>query len=126
MRQVSKGFLRAVFLFCIVAGAAAPSIASEPVNLEVLETRLRDSEAIDWMQKVQLSAEVEDLKQQIQDRYRDAPSPGLNDLLGQFNALFDAVLAMLRDTDPILHNDMLASRRLIWTTLSQPAEATGS
>ena len=99
---------------------------ADSLNLTRLESRLRDSEAIDWLQKVQLNADVEDLKARIEARLTNDAGAALGDLQGHFNRLFDSVLAMLRDADPRLHRDMLVSRHLIWTTLTQPERSTGS
>ncbi len=117
--------LRTVALVvALVMGGPASAQDTGRLDLGRLESRLRNSEAIDWLQKVRLSADVEELKARIDARRRDRAA--LDDLEGHFDRLFQAVLAMLRDTDPRLHHDMLASRNHIWSALSQPKRASGS
>lgn len=119
--------LRILTLIVAVAGTwPVMANGADSLNLTRLEYRLRNSEAIDWLQKVKLNADVEDLKARIETRLTSNAGAALGDLQGHFNRLFDTVLAMLRDADPRLHRDMLASRHLIWTTLSQPKRSTGS
>ena len=110
----------------LVAAWPATASGAGALDLSRLESRLRDTEAFDWMQKMQLSAEVDELRARIEARQELDSSVGLSDLQGRFDQLFDAVLARLREADPGLHKDMLASRDRIWTTLSDPERPSGS
>ena len=104
----------------------AMASGADLLDLSRLQSRLRDFDAIDWPQKMQLSADVEALKARIEARLSEEAAPALSDLHGHFNRLFDTVLAMLRDGDRSLHRDMLVSRNLVWATLNQREQATGN
>lgn len=89
----------------LLMSGACPSLANGADSLDFsrFESRLRDSEAIDWPQIMQLNADMEAMKARIKARLMDDTGPALGDSHGHFNWLFDTVLAMLRDTAPRLH-----------------------
>ena len=122
--MISNTFRSVALVVALMVGCSVSAQDTGRVDRGRLESRLRNSEAIDWWQKVRLSADVEELKARIDARRRERAA--FDDLKGHFDRLFQTVLAMLRDTDPLLHNDMLASRNHLWTALSQPIRASGS
>jgi hypothetical protein len=105
------------------ASAAAPAPPAPPaLNLASLEQRLRDTRAIGVFTKLSLKNQVDDLLDQFRALYRGEVSIPLAKLRQSYDLLMLKVLALLQDSDPLLANDIVASREAIWGVLKDPAK----
>jgi hypothetical protein len=107
---------------------AAPPAAARPspppLNLDSLETRLRDTKAIGMFTKVSLKNQVDDLLDKFRAYYHGQTRPGLAELRRPYDLLLMKVLSLLQDTDPPLARDIVASREAIWGILADRKKFT--
>ena len=101
------------------AQAVAPAAA--PLDLDSLETRLRETSAIGLMTKLTLRNQVDDLLNQFRAFYAGKLETTLAELRHPFNLLMLKVLSLLQDKDPALAAALAASREAIWAILSDRA-----
>ncbi len=92
--------------------------AEPPLDLELLETRLRETKAIGLFTKLALKNQVDDLLDRFRDYYQGHSSVSLSQLRQPYEMLMMKVLALLQDDDPPLAHDILESREAIWNILS--------
>jgi hypothetical protein len=104
------------------ASAAATAPAPPALNLASLEQRLRDTRAIGVFTKLSLKNQVDDLLDQFRALYRGQVSIPLAKLRQSYDLLMLKVLSLLQDSDPLLANDIVASREAIWGVLKDPAK----
>jgi hypothetical protein len=104
------------------ARAAAAVPAAPALNLSSLEQRLRDTRAIGVFTKLSLKNQVDDLLNQFRALYRGQVSIPLAKLRQSYDLLMLKVLSLLQDSDPLLANDIVASREAIWGVLKDPAK----
>ncbi len=102
------------------AGPAAT--APSPLDLESLETRLRETKAISTFTKLALKNQLDDLIERLRAFYRGQLETSLAELRRSFDLLVMKVLALLQDTDPPLARSLMLSRESIWGVLSEPAK----
>ena len=101
------------------AGPAKP--AAPPLDLTLLEKRLRETDAIGVFTKLTLKNQVDDLLNQFRAYYQGRVKIKLAELRQPYDLLILKVLALLQDRDPSLANAIVASREEIWGILSDPA-----
>ncbi len=103
------------------ATAASPGNATTvALDLDSLETRLRDTKAIGLMTKLSLKNQVDDLLEQFRE-YHDGEGGGpLPRLRERFDLLILKVLSLLQKRDPGLAHDISASREALWALLVDP------
>ena len=100
-----------------------PAAAQEaPLDLESLETRLKETKAIGVMTKLSLKNQVDDLLNQFRDFYAGKLKTTLADLRRPFDLLILKVLSLLQDSDPSLASAIASSREAIWGILSDRAK----
>lgn len=114
-----------------VVARVAPPIVADPVmpvappqprlDLAELRTRLRDTEAIGLLAKLELRSQVDDLVKQFRAHHQGKAKAGLASLRQTYNALISKVLGMIRG-DPSLASTLSASREAIWTILEDPVK----
>lgn len=92
--------------------------ATAPLDLELLEKRLKETSAIGFFTKIALKDQVDELLEKFRDFYRGRANIPLAQLRQPFDLLIMKVLALLQDNDPQLARDILASREAIWEILS--------
>lgn len=95
--------------------------ASPPLDLTLLEQRLRESDAIGVFTKLTLKNQVEDLLDRFRAYYQGRVKIRLAELREPYDMLILKVLSLLQDRDPPLANAILASREEIWAILSDRA-----
>lgn len=99
---------------------------AESLDLHVLKTRLSETEAMGWLYKLKLSADVESLQGDIQARLQRSASSSMSDLRRRFDSLVDGLLSVLRESDPSLYAAVSESRTEIWTALTEAPRYAGS
>jgi hypothetical protein len=102
----------------IAATVPAKPAAPPPLDLDSLERRLKDTEAIGIMTKLTLKNQVSDLLGQFEGLYGGTIKTSLAELRQPYDLLILKVLSLLQDRDPPLAHDILASREAIWGILS--------
>ena len=105
------------------ASAPAPTSAvggEATLNLEQLETRVRDTPAIGFFTKLQLKGEIDDLLEEMERFHQSDSELVLDDLQSRYELLFLKLLTLLQDDDPDLHQDVAAARGEIWAILADP------
>jgi outer membrane biosynthesis protein TonB len=103
-----------------VPAPAAPQPAAAPLDLESLESRLRQTSAIGMFTKLSLKNQVNDLIDRFRAYHRRQGSETLADLRRKYDMLFMKVLSLLQDSDPSLARDIVKSRTAIWSILEDP------
>jgi len=101
---------------------AKPQPPPPPLDLESLETRLKETKAIGVMTKISLKNQVDDLLNQFRAFYAGKLKTSLAELRRPFDLLILKVLSLLQDSDPSLAAAIVASREAIWGILSDPVK----
>jgi hypothetical protein len=96
--------------------------AAPPLDLNTLEKRLKDTEAIGVFTKLTLKNQVDDLLERFEAHHGGANRISLAELRQPYDLLIIKVLSLLQDRDTRLANDLLQSREAIWNILSDPAK----
>jgi hypothetical protein len=96
--------------------------ATPPLDLALLETRLKETKAIGLMTKMALKNQVDDLLNQFRASYQGQPNPTRAQLRKSFDLLVVNVIALLHDGDPSLASAIVASRETIWGVLCDPTK----
>ena len=91
-----------------------------PLDLESLESRLKETRAIGLFTKLALKNQVDDLLDRFRAHYQGRSNTSPAQLRQPFELLIMKVLAILQDNDPLLAHDILDSREAIWEVLADP------
>ncbi|HEX9801816.1 MAG TPA: hypothetical protein VGB35_01035 [Gammaproteobacteria bacterium] len=94
--------------------------ATAPLDLELLEKRLKETRAIGLFTKLALKNQVDDLLEKFRAYYQGRSNATPSQLRQPYELLIMKVLALLQDSDPPLARDILDSREAIWTILTDP------
>jgi hypothetical protein len=100
----------------LVATHIKVSRGREPLNLTMLEDRLRDTKAINPWKKLELKGEIDDLLA----RFRQAHATGrshVEQLRQPYEKLIASIQTMLQ-RDPALASDISYSKDAIWAVLA--------
>jgi hypothetical protein len=101
-------------------GTAKPTLPT--LDLQSLETELKQTNAIGVMTKIALKNQVDDLLNQFRAFYAGKLKTTLAELRRPYDLLVLKVLSLLQDSDPSLAAAIVASREAIWGILSDPAK----
>lgn len=93
-----------------------------PLDLDLLEKRLRETSAIGIFTKLALKNQVDDLLDNFRAFYQGRSKVSLPQLRQNYEMLIMKVLALLQDSDPTLARDILDSREAIWKVLADPEQ----
>jgi len=104
------------------APAQAAKPQAPPLDLNSLETRLKETKAIGVMTKIALKNQVDDLLNQFRAYYQGKLKTTLAELRKPYDLLVLKVLSLLQDSDPSLAAAIVASREAIWGILSDPVK----
>ena len=106
------------------APAAAPAkpAGPPPLDLNTLETRLKETRAIGVFTKLAIKNQVDDLLDQFRAFYQGRLKTTLADLRQPYDRLVLKVVALLQDADPPLAGAIVASREAIWSILADPVK----
>jgi hypothetical protein len=107
-------------------GGGAAAATAPPLDLDSLETRLKETPAIGLFTKLALKNQVDDLLERFRAVHEGRTKTRLADLRQPFNMLVTKVLALLQDGDPPLAQAVAASREPLWKLLSDPQKMNGS
>jgi hypothetical protein len=105
------------------AAAPAPpkqAAAAPTLDLDGLEARLKQTNAIGLMTKLSLKNKVDDLLAQFRQHHAGKPMPTMAELRRSYDLLMMKVLSLLQDHDQQLASDILSSRERIWGLLADP------
>ena len=111
--------------------AVAPATETQPaaqanpepvMDLEGLESRLRQTKAIGLFTKLELKSQVGDLLDDVEDYHRSRNNLKLSQLEEHFNLLVMKLLVLLEKDDPQLQHDIARARPVLWTTLADPEQ----
>lgn len=101
------------------SGSGKPAAAA-PLDLALLEKRLRETEAIGVFTKIALKNQVDDLLNKFRAYYQGRSRTTLAELRQPYDMLLLKVLSLLQDDDPGLAHAIVASRETIWGMLADP------
>jgi hypothetical protein len=104
------------------AAALAKPDAPPPLDLKLLETRLKETKAIGVFTKLALKNQIDDLLERFRAFYQGRLKTSLAELRRSFDLLVLKTLALLQDADPPLASAIASSRESIWAVLSNPAK----
>ena len=93
-----------------------------PLDLDGLETRLRQTRAIGLFTKLELKGQVEDLVEEVDLYHRSKGSLSLAQLQEHFDLLVMKLLILVQDEDPVLSKEIATARPTLWTTLADPVQ----
>lgn len=93
-----------------------------PLDLKLLEARLRETKAISTFSKLALKNQIDDLLERFKGFYEGRIKTSLVELRRAFDLLVMKTLALLQDADPPLAGALASSRESIWSVLSDPAK----
>ena len=106
----------------VAAPAPEKPTAPPPLDLDTLEQRLKDTNAIGVFTKLTLKNQVDDLVERFKAYYAGRAKTTLAELRQPYDSLILKVLTLLQDGDPSLANAIRSSREAIWGILSDPAK----
>jgi hypothetical protein len=98
----------------------ASKVSAHALDLEGLETRLRETSAIGVFTKLSLKNQVEDLLEEFRKFHAGQHTEPLPELRERFNLLLMKVLSLLQEKDPALAGEISASREALWAVLVDP------
>jgi hypothetical protein len=110
----------------VTAAPAASPLPAAPLDLNLLETRLRETKAIGVFTKLSLKNQVDDLLDRFRAYHKRQGTVTLTELRRNYDMLMLKVLALLQDSDPSLARDIVKSRAAIWSILADPQKFTES
>jgi hypothetical protein len=107
------------------ASKAPPPVAktpakAPPLDLNTLETQLKETEAIGFFTKITLKNQIDDLLDQFREHYQGKAKLTMTDLRRSFDLLIMKVLSLLQDEDQKLASAIVSSREAIWGLLADP------
>ena len=98
-----------------VAKAPAPAL-----DLNALETRLKETHAIGFFTKITLKNQIDDLLDQFREHHQGTATLTMKDLRRAYDLLIMKVLSLLQDEDQTLASAIVSSREAIWRLLADP------
>jgi hypothetical protein len=105
--------------------AAPPTSGQERaaiVDLNSLEKRLRDTNAVGVFTKLALKNEVDDLLERFRTFHAGRGGTTLAKLRENYDLLVLKVVSLLQDKDPPLARDISTSRDALWNLLADPVK----
>lgn len=104
----------------VTTSTSKPTAAAPPLDLPLLEKRLRETGAIGVFTKIALKNQVDDLLNKFRAYYQGRSHITLAELRQPYDMLLLKVLSLLQDSDPNLAHAIVASRETIWGMLTDP------
>jgi hypothetical protein len=104
------------------ASSAPAPVKPPPLDLPLLEKRLKDTNAIGVFTKLTLKNQVDDLLNRFRAHYGGRAKTSLAELRQPYDLLMLKVLALVQDGDPSLARAIADSREAIWSLLADPAK----
>jgi len=85
-----------------------------------LVARLRKTGAIGFLTKLALKNQIDDLIGEFREFHAGVGNTELSVLKDRFNLLLMKVVTLLQDDDPILFQDIVSTREILWTNFADP------
>ncbi len=101
--------------------AVAPARAAT-LDLDALEQRLKNTDAIGVFTKIALKNQVDDLLKRFKAHHENDGKTALTQLRQSYDQLLLKVNEVLKTGDPSLAGEIMASREAIWSVLSDPVK----
>lgn len=99
----------------------APRPPAEQLDIRTLESRLRESRAIDPLSKLRLKGQIDELVGRFRQMHSSGMSTRVSTLRQPYDSMIGKVQSMLAN-DPLLASDIDASRESIWRVLADPGK----
>ena len=104
------------------AAGPADKAGGQPINLALLEQRLRDTSALGVMTKITLKNQVDELIERFKAHHEGRDATPLSQLRPPFDTLIQRVTGLLQDGDPSLARSIAASREALWSMLTDRSQ----
>ena len=102
--------------------AAASARAAATLDLDALEQRLKNTDAIGVFTKIALKNQVDDLLKRFKIYHENDGKTALTQLRQSYDQLLLKVNDVLKNGDPSLAGEIMGSREAIWGVLSDPVK----
>ena len=99
---------------------ASARVAASTLDLDALEQRLKDTDAIGVFTKITLKNQVDALLKRFKAYHESDGKPALTQLRQSYDQLLLKVNDVLKNGDPSLAGEIMGSREAIWGLLSDP------
>ena len=90
------------------------------MDLDELERRLRETDAVGLFTKLELKGQIDDLLGEMREFHHGGSGGSLADLRERYDLLLLKLLTLLQDDDPELHRDVANGQEAIWALLEDP------
>jgi hypothetical protein len=104
------------------SGPAPARTAASTLDLDALEQRLKDTDAIGVFTKIALKNQVDDLLKRFKAYHESDGKAALAQLRQSYDQLLLKVNDVLKNGDPSLASEIMGSREAIWSLLSDPVK----
>lgn len=101
---------------------ASARVAASTLDLDALEQRLKDTDAIGVFTKIALKNQVDDLLKRFKAYHESDGKSALTQLRQSYDQLLAKVNDVLKNGDPSLAGEIMGSREAIWGLLSDPVK----
>ncbi len=101
---------------------ASARVAAATLDLDALEQRLKDTDAIGVFTKITLKNQVDDLLKRFKTYHESDGKTALTQLRQSYDQLLLKVNEVLKNGDPSLAGEIMGSREAIWGLLSDPVK----
>lgn len=105
-------------------GAAPARAAAATLDLDALEQRLKNTDAIGVFTKIALKNQVDDLLKRFKAYHENDGQIALAQLRQSYDQLLLKANDVLKSGDPSLAGEIMGSREAIWGVLSDPVKFT--
>jgi hypothetical protein len=105
-----------------------PGIASSSakVDLVALETKIGETDALNFIAKLRLKLGIDSLKEAFGQFHKGESNSSLRELRGQYEEFLYTTAAKLREGDPKLARELVMSRDEIYQMLANPEKLLAS
>ncbi len=91
---------------------------STNIDLDALETKISNTNAINFLAKLKLKNEIDSLTNEIGQIHNGQSANSLGELKRRFEDFLRSTVAMLRKGDPLLAEELVMSREELWKMLT--------
>ena len=107
-----------------IAMLHTPSIetSSKNFDLDALETKIRNTDAINFFAKIELKIGIDSLINDFGQFHNGQSGASLRVLKARFEKFLRSTVAMLRKGDASLAEELVMSRDELWKTLNNPTK----
>jgi hypothetical protein len=108
-----------------MASLQLPPIEASPdgferIDLAALETKISNTDAIDFLDKIRLKSGIDSLTEAFGRYHKGESARDLGALRHRFEDFLYSTVAMLRAGDPSLARELALSREALWKILTDP------